>query len=140
MNNICQLEGQISIFDYIEALKEAPTVTFDPLNEFLKNLNHLGTCVGSKERIINLFKRTPDKKERTDILKKEYGIGGFGGYRFAPVGTYSICGANYDAKGIEVEYYEPWKMRGDVTTKKYSYTEVAEAISQNIDNGLYTDV
>ncbi len=132
---ITQLEGQISLFDYIDSLSVKAVESFDPLMKFVER--HLGSYVGSKDRVIAFFKSNANKSERIKLLKDEFGIGGFGAYRFTPDNTYAIEGAAYDAKGVRVEWYEPGKMRSEYTEKNYSYAEVADAIDKSIKNGIY---
>ena len=130
-----EIKGQISLFDYLDSLSEKVVETFDPLMKFIEW--HLGSHVGSKDRIIAFFKNNTNKSERIKILKDEYGVGGFGSYRFTPDNSYSIEGGNYDAKGIEVHWYEPGKIRSEYTEKNYSYSEVADAIDKCINDGIY---
>lgn len=137
MKNDIQMVGQISLFDYLDSLKETVKVAFDPLVEFVRY--HLGSYVGSEERVLELYRNGASKKEIIDRLKYEYGEGGFGSFRFQPDDCYLVCGANYSRKGITVEYYEPGKIRGDYAEKAYNYSQVSDAIKKLYEEGAYNE-
>ena len=103
MTKDIQIAGQINLFDYLGSLAQSIEEDFDPLLRFAAG--HLGSYVGSKERVLELFINGASKQEKIKKLKDEFGIGGFAGYRFTPDDTYALEGASYDAKGIVVEWY-----------------------------------
>ena len=132
-----QIAGQITLFDYLGSLAQEPAEEFNPLLRFAAERQ--GTYVGSKDRIIAIYKNNASKQEKIKVLKDEYGIGGFAGYRFTPDNTYAIHGASYDAKGIVVEWYEPGKVKADYNTSKYTYSELSDAIEKLFKEGKYNE-
>ncbi len=80
---------------------------------------------GGKNRIYEFFITNPNNKERAEFLKEEYGTGGR--TEIFPDNTRGF--SNHDSKGISVEY--------DDTKNLYSWSAVAETISEMIDSGMY---
>ena len=119
-----QITGQMTIFDFLENIKEA---AFSPIEFYLKS-GRLGAYQGSHTRILDSFTKDKSLKEKTDILKKEYGIYGFAGYRFTPDNSYALHGIACDSKGIEVQWYEPGKVKGEYDSLFYPYEQVAKTI------------
>ena len=125
-----QIDGQMSIFDYIEGINQKAKITFDPLMEYVSK--QIFGCDTRVKRLVEPLKDIADMKTKVKFLKDFYGIGGYGSSSYSPENTYKLCGESHDAKGLKIEYYEPGKMRGEYTTKAYSFKEVAEAIDKYI--------
>jgi hypothetical protein len=138
MTKDIQIAGQITLFDYLGSLAQSIEEDFNPLLRFAAG--HLGSYVGSKERVLELFINGASKQEKIKKLKDEFGIGGFAGYRFTPDNTYALEGASYDAKGIVIEWYEPGKVQADYNTSKYSYAELVDAIEKLFKEGKYNSI
>lgn len=76
-----------------------------------------------KKRIIEFFEHEKDETKRADMLKKEYGIGGFG--------RFYGCSVDHDGKG--------YRIRNDETNEQIilSWRNVAERIGKLIHYHLY---
>ena len=77
-----------------------------------------------KKRIFEFFRSNLSKKDRADFLKKEYGIGGYGGTGYDQ---------NHDAKGIKLKVI----IKDEEQSRLFSWSEVADTISFLMLNGEY---
>jgi len=129
-NYVC--DGQLSIFDIFENIQEktAEKAVFDPIEAYAL----LGSFFKNGEsRIFKFFNENHSTKEKSDFLKKEYGIGGLG----IPSCSYEPCmivDVNYDAKGNNLEYLDEEMNKFKLFV---SWSELAEAINRLIKRGSY---
>lgn len=131
-----QIEGQMTIFEFIvDASATKKTKEFDPLREFAKRGS---LVVGGKIRIRNKFSETSDKKERVAFLKKEYGIGGYGGPR-TDIDTYQLHHADWGFPMTKNKILLTWFVpKEDEEYKEfYSYEQLHDMIQELILEGAY---
>ncbi len=82
---------------------------------------------GGKERIERFYtEKQPDKKAFSEMLKKEYGIGGHSGKG-------DVRFVNHNGKGISISFNNDKKI-------SLTWNEIAERISKLIDNGEYQGI
>lgn len=82
---------------------------------------------GGKERIERFYtEKQPDKKAFSEMLKKEYGIGGHSGKG-------DVRFVNHNGKGISISFNNGKKI-------SLTWNEIAERISKLIDNGEYQGI
>jgi len=128
---IQQLEGQMSIFDYLNTIPE----TFNPLPYVVKKLV---PSVGTKRRIVEFFAHNSTKKDRVNYVRKECGgCWGSSYCRFEPKPTYEVNEIQSEPKHIKVHYYEPGKIKGDSIEVTYSYDAITDEIARQIIVGSY---
>ena len=65
-----QIEGQLTIFDFLGEVPILQNQKFNPLYEFAKRGSGFAN---GKKRICNFFLGNTNKKERAKFLKEEYG-------------------------------------------------------------------
>ena len=131
-----QIEGQMTIFEFIlDASVAKETQKFNPLREFAKRGS---LTVGGKLRIRKKFAETSDKKERVSFLKKEYGIGGFGGLR-TDKNTYQLHDADWGMPMTKNKILLTWFVPNeDVEYKEfYSFEQLHDMIQELILEGAY---
>ena len=101
---------------------------------FLDSLIDDCLCRGSgfvdgKKRIKALYKFCIQPTDRANRIKKEYGIGGWG----SPLDGDGLHGADYDAKGIKIEYSE----NGQDKEYMLNWHDVERRIGGLINENLY---
>lgn len=83
--------------------------------------------VSGKQRIVDYFDEEENNTERSDFLKKEYGVGGS-----SLTITDDLTGfENYDSKGIRIEIYE------EDREFKLTWSKVSKRIHHLIEDGRY---
>ena len=95
------MDGQLSIFDFINQSED----TGQDRTEFeekciLEAMNRGSGVNEGKKRIFELFKSNMSASDRTNEIKKLYGIGGW----CRPMDGDGLRGADYSANGIRVDY------------------------------------
>ena len=122
-----QIEGQISIFDFIEEIKE----DVNPWEIFAKK----GTgFVNGKQRVLEYFKKEKGKSARADFLKHEYGIGGFATPR-GDKSKFQLCDGFSDSKKLKIAYFLP--NEDEEIEETCTYSELATVIDELIQKNEY---
>lgn len=121
-----EVEGQISIFDLLQAENEE----FNPLEALAL---HGSGFSGGMKRIYVYFMQNHSLKDKAIFLKNEYGIGGFGSPVKKPcvIHDMSTCSSGKD---IEFSYYD--KDMNDIHTS-CTWEELAKTITNMIFKGKY---
>ena len=121
-----ECDGQISLFD----LPAFSQKTVYKATDFLKEVLLMGTGFeNGKERVLAIFSNVTDKKERISLVKKEYGLGGWG----SPIKGYGLCGAStYNPKGITVEWKDEEGQKEEIIPWSLIDTEIGILISHGI--------
>ena len=95
-------------------------------------LMHGSGFKNGRKRIYEMFQNIPNKKERTNAIKKEYGLGGAGW----PINGYGLHGYDTFAKngkGIRVKWRDENGEHEDII----SWSEVEKYIGILDENGTY---
>jgi N12 class adenine-specific DNA methylase len=121
-------EQQIQIID--ETVERESTVFSISQGDIDDELIRGSGTEGGKKRIVAFYSNDPTKKDATEFLKNEYGMGGRSGSREAGKVSY----ASHDAKGIVLS-------KGSILTpdaqKIISWSEVEKRIRFLVDNDRY---
>ena len=126
-----QIEGQMSIFDFLK-----PVVEFKPLYELVK---WGSLTAGGKERIKSYFASEMNKTKRVSFLKDEYGLCGYGcppkesdtpyiqGFDF---GMRQLHGGD-----VYLKWYNPEDK--EIHEETCNYSQLCDVISECIKNDDY---
>lgn len=117
---------QLNIFSYLQPQSEERS--FNPIEEYAK---HGSGFENGKKRIKEFFKNNPSIFDRSEFLKKEYGIGGFGIPCDKPLSVHS---GSSNRKGNEIEYFDENMNNVKIFA---SYKQLAETIESMIARGIF---
>lgn len=120
---------QLDIFSFLEPQTEQ--TIFNPIEEYAKRGSGFRD---GKKRIIAFFAENENLTDRSNFLKKEYGIGGFGSPCDAPFIVYDGWS---DAKGCWCQYYNE---NMDIVKVDISYIELAKTIALMIAENRYKEL
>jgi hypothetical protein len=90
-----------------------------------------GSCFsGGKARIWQFAQSHPPIGELANLLRNEYGIGGWG----RPTRTDGeLHGGHYDSKGMTLR----WTQDGKEVEKWFAWTKVAQVLIRMVEQGVY---
>lgn len=124
-----EVDGQLSIFDFIETEKHP----FNPLEALA--LRGTGFVNGMK-RVKDYFEENHTMQEKSNFLKKEYGIGGFGSPTKKPCYIHSFDTFGHTKKDISFSYYD--QDLNDIESG-CTWMQLAEVIMSMISRGIYKE-
>ena len=99
-----------------------------PFIYIIKALLHGSGFQNGKKRIYEMFQTLP-RKERVDMIKKEYGTGGWR----SPLNGDGLHGADYSPKGMSLQ----WKHSTTKYECHFSWTEIEKYLNILISNEDY---
>lgn len=116
--------GQLSLFDMIEQPSK------DVAEKYLEEVVLRGTgFVHGKKRVYQFYQETMTATERTQRIKKEYGLGGAGW----PLDGYGLHGYDTYSNGIKIQY----RTELGEYEKIFAWKQVEEVIHSLVDSGKY---
>lgn len=126
------MDGQMTIFDYPECIPNgmARIIHGTESRKIEEQVILRGSGFrGGKDRIREFFAKNSSRKEQSDFLKNEYGVGCWG---------MDECTVMHDSKGINIHYKETETHEvGQVTDVHIGWPMVALSIERLISEGRY---
>ncbi|MBQ8658931.1 MAG: hypothetical protein IJ506_07320 [Clostridia bacterium] len=121
-------KSQISLFDFMEQAETKEASYKDLQEQMIKRQLKRGSGFQhGKFRIYEKYQTNPSINEFAELLKKEYGVGGYGSYGDSQ---------SHDAKGIKMSWRKE-ETRDLIADAFLKWNEVAVRVADLIDDGDY---